>query len=247
MGDVSVYGLHAVHALLTNRARSVRKLSINQSRLDERMQTLVTLAKAQHIPIDYVTSEVMKRRFAGYVHQGVVAEATSLPEYTEQDIETLMAETPCLILILDGITDPHNLGACLRTAEAAGVDFVLIPKDKNASITPAVSKVACGAAESVPLVRVTNLARAMQRLKKMGVWMYGAAGEAKTSLYTLDCQGSIAFIMGAESRGLRRLTREHCDVLFALPMSGVVTSLNVSVAAGLCLYEAVRQRTVLVN
>jgi len=152
-----------------------------------------------------------------------------------------------LILILDGITDPHNLGACLRSADATGVDFVMIPKDKSASVTPVVSKVACGAAESVPLVRVTNLVRAMDILKEQGVWIYGAAGEAKCSLYQIDCTGMVAIAMGAEGEGLRRLTREHCDGLFcdglfSLPMAGSVNSLNVSVATGVSLYEVVRQR-----
>lgn len=147
-----------------------------------------------------------------------------------------------LILILDGITDPHNLGACLRSADATGVDFVVIPKDKSASITPVVSKVACGAAESIPLVRVTNLARAMDILKQQGVWIFGAAGEAENLLYAMDCSGNIALVMGAEGTGLRRLTREHCDGLFSLPMMGSVESLNVSVATGVSLYEVIRQR-----
>ena len=145
---------------------------------------------------------------------------------------------------MDGVTDPHNLGACLRTAEAAGVDFVVIPKDRNASITPVVSKVACGAAELMSVVRVTNLARAIDTLKEAGVWVYGAAGEATQSLYDIDCRGAIALIMGSEGDGLRRLTRDRCDGLFALPMVGSVESLNVSVATGVCLYEVLRQRTI---
>ena len=154
-----------------------------------------------------------------------------------------LSKKPCLILILDGVTDPHNLGACLRSADAAGVDFVVIPKDKNASVTPVVSKVACGAAESMPIVRVTNLARAMDVLKEQGVWIYGAAGEATESLYRLDCKSSIALVMGSEDKGLRHLTREQCDGLFSLPMLGTVSSLNVSVATGICLFEVVRQRS----
>ena len=146
-----------------------------------------------------------------------------------------------MILILDGITDPHNLGACLRTADAAGVDFVIIPKDKSAAITPVVSKVACGAAESVLVVRVTNLARAISTLKEHGVWIYGAAGEAEHSIYDLDFTGSIGIVMGAEGSGLRRLTRELCDGLFSLPMQGEVSSLNVSVATGISLYEIARK------
>jgi len=140
------------------------------------------------------------------------------------------------------VTDPHNLGACLRTADATGVDFVVIPKDKSASITPVVSKVACGAAEAIPVVRVTNLVRSMEKLKAAGVWIYGAAGEARQSLYTVQGTENIAVVLGAEGDGLRRLTRDHCDALFSLPMQGSVESLNVSVATGVTLYEIVRQR-----
>ncbi len=186
----------------------------------------------------------MNQRFAALTHQGVVASVRPLPEYNESNIISLLEKSkkPGLILILDGVTDPHNLGACLRSADAAGVDFVLIPKDKSASITPVVSKVACGAAESIPLVRVTNLARAMELLKEHGVWIYGAAGEAQSSIYQLDCSSTIALVMGAEGEGLRRLTRERCDGLFSLPMLGSVSSLNVSVATGISLFEVVRQR-----
>jgi 23S rRNA (guanosine2251-2'-O)-methyltransferase len=145
--------------------------------------------------------------------------------------------------VLDGVTDPHNLGACLRSADAAGVSAVVIPKDRSADITAVVRKVACGATEAVPLVRVTNLARTLQALKAAGVWIYGAAGEAERSLYSLDLRGRVALVMGAEGHGLRRLTRECCDELMSLPMAGSVSSLNVSVAAGVSLFEAVRQRS----
>jgi 23S rRNA (guanosine2251-2'-O)-methyltransferase len=186
----------------------------------------------------------MNQRFAEFAHQGIVANAAALPDYTDSDLVRLLeeAKSPSLILILDGVTDPHNLGACLRTADAVGVDFVIIPKDKSASITPVVSKVACGAAESIPLVRVTNLARAMDVIKQQGVWIYGAAGEANQTIYELDFTSTIALALGAEGDGLRRLTREHCDGLFSLPMLGHVESLNVSVATGVSLYEVIRQR-----
>lgn len=140
------------------------------------------------------------------------------------------------------MTDPHNLGACLRTADAAGVHAVIVPKDKSASLTPVARKVACGAAETVPLVRVTNLARCLRGLQELGVWLVGTAGEATTSLYQADLKGPLALVMGAEGKGMRRLTREHCDLLVTIPMHGHVDSLNVSVATGICLYEAVRQR-----
>ena len=150
-------------------------------------------------------------------------------------------DTPFL-LILDGVTDPHNLGACLRNADAAGIDAVIVPKDNAASITAAVSKVACGAAEVMPLFQVTNLARTMKQLQQKGIWLFGAAGEANCGLYEADLKGPMALVMGAEGQGLRRLTREQCDTLISIPMTGYVSSLNVSVATGICLFEAVRQR-----
>lgn len=245
MSEQYVYGVHAVAALLANPHRTTKMLYINQDRIDTRMQALLNLALQNHIPVERLSAQKMNQRFADVVHQGVVASAGKLPEYVEADLERLLesSKRPCLILILDGVTDPHNLGACLRSADAAGVDFVIIPKDKNAGITPVVSKVACGAAESIPLVRVTNLARAMDVIKQQGVWIYGAAGEADNSVYNLDCKTSIALVMGAEDKGMRHLTRQQCDGLFSLPMVGTVSSLNVSVATGICLYEVLRQRS----
>jgi len=244
MTEQFVYGVHAVAALLANHHRPTKTLYINQDRVDTRIQELLQLAALNNIPIERLSAQKMNQRFSDVVHQGVVASAGKLPEYVESDLEHLLtlSKKPCLILILDGVTDPHNLGACLRSADAAGVDFVIIPKDKNASITPAVSKVACGAAESIPLVRVTNLARAMENLKQQGVWIYGAAGEATATVYSLDCKTPMALVMGAEDKGMRHLTRQHCDGLFGLPMLGTVSSLNVSVATGICLYEVLRQR-----
>lgn len=244
MSDQYVYGVHAVAALLNNPHRSTKVLYVSQERMDKRIQALLAKAEAAKISVERWTSQKLEQRFGGFTHQGIVASAGALTDYSERDLDALLESVnkPCLILLLDGVTDPHNLGACLRSADATGVDFVIIPKDKNASITPVVSKVACGAAESVPLVRVTNLARAMDVLKEAGVWIYGAAGEATTSIYSLDCKSSIAIVMGAEGDGMRRLTRDQCDGLFSLPMLGAVTSLNVSVATGVCLYEVVRQR-----
>ena len=151
-------------------------------------------------------------------------------------------EVPPLLLVLDGVTDPHNLGACLRTADAAGVHAVIIPKDKSATLNSTVRKVACGAAEVVPLVAVTNLARALEKLRQKGLWVVGTAGDAEQTLYQQDMTGPLILVMGAEGTGMRRLTREHCDYLVHLPMQGSVSSLNVSVATGVCLFEAQRQR-----
>lgn len=162
----------------------------------------------------------------------------------ENDLEILIKETEAkpLFLILDGIQDPHNLGACLRTADACQVTAVIIPKDRSATLTASVRKVASGAAESVPIIQVTNLVRTLEYLKKLGVWIMGTNGKAETSLYQVDLKGPVAIALGAEGAGLRRLTEEHCDILMHIPMLGVVESLNVSVAAGVCLYEAIRQR-----
>lgn len=246
MSEHEIYGIHAVEAALHNPHRTIKKLFINEERRDSRLQSLLDLAEQRRIPVEKLSLQALNKRFPDVNHQGIAARSGALPEFGESDIATLL--TACksvpLILILDGVTDPHNLGACLRTADAAGVDFVMIPKDKSASITPVVSKVACGAAESMPVVRVTNLVRAMTILKEHGVWVYGAAGEAESSLYQLDTKTAIALVMGAEGSGLRRLTREHCDGLFALPMQGSVSSLNVSVATGVSLYEVMRQRAV---
>jgi 23S rRNA (guanosine2251-2'-O)-methyltransferase len=244
MSEHFVYGLHAVAALLANPHRKTYKLFINQDRMDKKVQALLTKAQQMSVPVELVTTQKMNQRFAEFTHQGIVAQASALTEYNESHLNALLdsSKKPGLILILDGVTDPHNLGACLRSADATGVDFVIIPKDKSASITAVVSKVACGAAESVPLVRVTNLVRAMEVLKERGVWIYGAAGEADATLYEIDCTGTMALVMGAEGEGIRRLTREHCDGLFSLPMLGSVDSLNVSVATGVSLYEVIRQR-----
>ncbi len=244
MNEHFVYGVHAVAALLANPHRTIYKIFIANERADKRMLDLIDKAQQSSISIEHLSTQKMNQRFSDYKHQGIVAQASALPEYNESHLIPLLeaSKKPALILILDGLTDPHNLGACLRSADATGVDFVLIPKDKSASITPVVSKVACGAAESIPLVRVTNLVRAMNSLKEQGIWIYGAAGEAKSSLYQTDCSGSMAIVMGAEGEGLRRLTREHCDGLFSLPMLGTVESLNVSVATGVSLYEVIRQR-----
>jgi 23S rRNA (guanosine2251-2'-O)-methyltransferase len=214
-------------------------------RRDKRLQSLVDKAKHAGIPVEECSRADLDAR-CPQVHQGIVAlsEATNR-EYHEQDLDALLdgLDHPPLLLVLDGVTDPHNLGACLRSAEAAGADAVIVPKDKSVQLSPTVRKVACGAAEIVPFVSVTNLARTLQSLQQRGIWVFGAAGEAQQSLYDADLKGPIALVLGSEGKGLRRLTREHCDSLLAIPMAGVVSSLNVSVSTGVCLFEAVRQRT----
>lgn len=239
-----VYGPHAVSALLAHRHRPALRLYLQQDRTDQRMLDLMARATANNLAMEFLPLKVMDQRFDQGHHQGMVALAGPLPHYTERDLDKLLdnSHSPALILILDGVTDPHNLGACLRSADGSGVDFVIIPKDKSATITPVVSHVACGAAESVPMVRVTNLVRAMEQLKAAGIWIYGASDEASQTLYTLDAKTPMALVMGSEGEGLRRLTRDHCDGLYSIPMRGSVSSLNVSVATAVSLYEVVRQR-----
>jgi 23S rRNA (guanosine2251-2'-O)-methyltransferase len=239
-----IYGLHAVDALLRKDPGQVRVLFVQAGRKDKRMAAIVELARNQGVDVVELGRYELDVKVSGR-HQGVVAQVEGGSQHWDeaglyQLLENL--DHPALVLVLDGVTDPHNLGACLRSADAAGVDAVVVPKDKSADLTPTVRKVACGAAEVIPFVRVTNLARALESMKERGIWLYGAAGEAETSLYDSDLSGSMALVMGAEGSGLRRLTRENCDYLVKLPMAGSVNSLNVSVATGVCLFEVVRQR-----
>ena len=247
-----IYGIHAVDSLLRRNPRSVQRLWVQAGRQDKRIAALLELAGNQGVPVTREPKKSLDEKVEGR-HQGVVAEAQDDPAQAEgspsniwQEKQLLEAvsgsDHPVLILVLDGVTDPHNLGACLRSADAAGVDAVVVPRDKSADLNATVRKVACGAAEAVPFVRVTNLSRTLKALKELGVWLYGAAGEAEKSIYDNDLSGSLALVMGAEGGGLRRLTREQCDFLVKLPMAGSVSSLNVSVAAGVCLFEVVRQR-----
>ncbi len=247
-----IYGIHAVDSLLRQNPKSVLRLWAQQGREDKRIGGLLALAQNQGVPVAREPRRVLDEMVKGR-HQGIVAETlnqsahgdTSQPNlWQEADLLRAVEEKdgPVLILVLDGVTDPHNLGACLRSADAAGVDAVVVPRDKSADLSPVSRKVACGAAEVVPFVRVTNLTRTLQALKERAVWLFGAAGEAETSIYDNDLTLSMALVMGAEGSGLRRLTREQCDYLVRLPMAGSVSSLNVSVATGVCLFEAVRQR-----
>jgi 23S rRNA (guanosine2251-2'-O)-methyltransferase len=235
-------GLNSARAAL-KKGDSVEGVWIDASRRDRRMQEIVDLAEQQRIPIHRVDRKELDKLAPGINHQGVLVRTSAVTAVSEKALPDLIAAAANpLLLILDGVQDPHNLGACLRSADAAGVCAVIAPKDKSVGLTPVAIKVASGAAERVPFVQVTNLARALDSLKEQGVWIVGAAGEAESLLYDIDLKGPIAITMGAEGSGLRRLTREHCDYLARLPMAGEVESLNVSVATGICLFEAVRQR-----
>jgi 23S rRNA (guanosine2251-2'-O)-methyltransferase len=240
-----ICGIHAVTALLSEHPERVLRLCVAKGRMDKKMDAILSAAKELGLAIEYSDAKTLDRLASDMNHQGVIAFCTKPATYDENDLKALIEklDVPPFLLVLDGVQDPHNLGACFRSADAAGVHAIIAPKDKSAGITPTVSKVACGAAEVIPFIQVTNLVRALEMLKEMGIWTYGAAGEAKQSLYQAKLKGPIAIVLGAEGDGLRRLTREHCDFLLNIPMKGSVSSLNVSVAAGVFLFEALRQRS----
>ncbi|HAJ76613.1 MAG TPA: 23S rRNA (guanosine(2251)-2'-O)-methyltransferase RlmB [Gammaproteobacteria bacterium] len=239
-----IIGIHSVSALLSQKPEQISGLLIQAGRRDRRLQKLLDKANSSGIAIEELDKSEMERRVGG-VHQGVAAlyegsETTMNEPALFQLLDTL--QTDPLLLVLDEVTDPHNLGACLRSADAAGVHAVIIPKDRAAPLTATVSKVASGAAETVNLIVVTNLARCLQKLKQRGIWLVGTDDQSGKLLFEQDLTGPLALVLGSEGTGLRRLTRETCDFLVAIPMAGAVSSLNVSVAAGVALFEAVRQR-----
>lgn len=239
-----VFGIHAVESLLKKHPQRILRMAVLDTRHDKKIQNLLSLAKHANLAIETWSKANLDRIAEDANHQGIIAFCVPSNIYHENNLKELLENLtePAFLLILDGVQDPHNLGACFRTADAAGVHAIIAPKDKSVGITPVVSKVACGATETVPFIQVTNLARTLTELKEAGVWLFGADGEAEQNLFQADLRGPIAIIMGAEGEGLRRLTREHCDVLLKIPMCGTVESLNVSVATGIFLYTAFRQR-----
>ncbi len=242
-GEAWVYGLHAVAALLQRAPERVREVVLQEGRGDARIQALVEEAHTAGLPVTRCPRAELDERYPEWTHQGALLRCRESAPLSEHDLPALLeGVAEPLVLVLDGVQDPHNLGACLRTADAAGVTAVVAPRDKAVSLTPVVRKVACGAAETVPFVVVTNLARTLRSLGDAGLWIIGTAGEADADLYQADLTGPVALVLGAEGKGMRRLTREHCDRLISIPMFGSVSSLNVSVATGVCLFEALRQR-----
>lgn len=239
----AVYGLHAVTTLLQRSADQVVEVWVLKGRQDKRMQRVLELAEEQGLLIREADKGLMNQKVDGN-HQGIIALRKPVQGMSEKQLPDVLdkIEGHPFILILDGVTDPHNLGACIRTADAAGVHLVIAPKDKSAPLNATAAKVACGAAETVPYIQVTNLARTMKELQERGIWIGGTAGEAEQNIYQQNMTGPLALVMGAEGQGMRRLTREHCDFLVNIPMAGEVSSVNVSVATGICLFEAVRQR-----
>lgn len=236
-----IFGFHAVESIIKNDPANILQLLAEKKRHDKRLMSLISYAESQGISVEYLSAQDLEKQCHSRKTQGIAAryKTSSTPDVS---LEKLLEKENTFLLILDGVQDPHNLGACLRTADAAGVDAVIAPKDRAVGLTPAVRKVACGAAEAIPFIQVTNLARTLKQLKDAGVWIVGTAGEASDVVYDVDLKGKLAIVMGAEEKGMRRLTRENCDVLVKLPMQGQVESVNVSVATGICLYEAVRQR-----
>lgn len=238
-----VWGLHAVREALARAPERVLEMWVLGGRADERMAEVVALAREQGITCQQVRRDTLDGMAGGGAHQGVVARVAPAAPLDENDLEVLLdrVEGPPLLLVLDGVQDPQNLGACLRTADAAGAHAVVIPRDRAVGLTPAARKAAAGAAETVPLVRVVNLARCLRSLKERGIWLVGAEAGAPPA-FAADLSGPLALVLGGEGGGLRRLTRENCDLLVSLPMKGSVASLNVSVAAGALLYLALSRR-----
>jgi 23S rRNA (guanosine2251-2'-O)-methyltransferase len=248
-----IFGFHVITALLKTHPEKIYQLYRQEGRADKRLQDIIQLAETHHIPIQTLSKVKCDEWSHDAAHQGVLAEVKVSTELSERDLfdllhtsathsTTLEKSRPPFLLVLDGVQDPHNLGACLRSANAAGVDAVVITQDRSVGMTPIVRKIAAGAAEVTPLITVTNLATTLEKLKKAGVWCYGLDQSATQFIYDTDLTGAVALVLGAEGKGLRRLTKERSDGLIAIPMAGSVSSLNVSVATGICLFEVVRQR-----
>ncbi|KPM83787.1 MULTISPECIES: 23S rRNA (guanosine(2251)-2'-O)-methyltransferase RlmB [Pseudoalteromonas] len=243
MSNELIFGFHSVEAILAKEPERFLEIYALKGREDKRLNPVIDQARKFGISVQFMQRKALDNKANGEQHQGIIANVKAARMYNEKDLDEIIAreETPFL-LVLDGITDPHNLGACLRSADAAGVHAIIVPKDKSAKLNGTARKVACGAAETVPLVQVTNLARTLREIKDAGVWVVGTAGETDTELFDANLTGPMAVVMGAEGDGMRRLTREHCDLLVKIPMAGTVSSLNVSVATGICLFEVLRQR-----
>jgi predicted rRNA methylase len=239
-----IYGVHAVRAALKYDPGQIIEAWIELGRQDAKVERLLQTLAGANVKLHRLPRRELDRLTDGAAHQGVVISYAGTPPRDQNDLEQLLdgLEGAPFLLVLDQVQDPHNLGACLRSADAAGVHAIITPRDNAVGLTPTVHKVASGAARTVPLFQVTNLARTLRVLRERGIWLVGAAGEADGELYSADLTGPLALVMGAEETGLRRLTREHCDLLVKIPMFGHVESLNVSVATGVLLFEAVRQR-----
>ena len=239
----TIYGMHAVRVMLERNAERVLTVRLAERRDDPRAREIEELARRNARPLQRVDLHSLRQQLGDVAHQGVAAEITPLPPWSEDELlDALQTARAPLLLTLDGVQDPHNLGACLRTADACGALAVVVPRDRAAQLTPAVRKVAAGAADTTPVVAVTNLARTLKLLKDAGLWIVGADAAATMRAREVDLTGPVVLVLGAEGTGLRQLTRQNCDFLVSLPQRGAVESLNVSVAAAMLLYEALRQR-----
>jgi len=242
-GTDTIYGVHAVRIMLERHPERVHSVHIAQQRDDPRVRAIDELARRHQRPVQRVDARALKQLLGDVAHQGVAADIAPLPPWTEDELLVALQKASApLLLALDGVQDPHNLGACLRSADACGALAVIVPRDRAAQVTPTVRKVAVGAAETTPVVAVTNLVRTLKLLKQAGLWAVGADAAGDKSAHQADLTGPVVLVLGAEGTGLRHLTRQTCDFLVRLPQLGAVESLNVSVAAGMLLYEAVRQR-----
>jgi 23S rRNA (guanosine2251-2'-O)-methyltransferase len=242
MKSKMIFGFHAVTSRIRHEASSVEEIYVDSSRVDGRMKDLLQAAKAAGVRIIPADDQRLSNIVGTRRHQGVVAKASELSLARNLDELLDAIDGPPLLLVLDGITDPHNLGACLRVADGAGAHAVIAPKDRAVGLNATAAKVASGAAETVPYITVTNLARTLRELKDRDIWLVGTSDEVEKNIYDVDFKLGCAIVMGSEGEGMRRLTRETCDMLVSVPMFGSVESLNVSVASGVCLYEARRQR-----
>ena len=244
MNNTKIFGIHAVQAALDYSASNIKKVWLDEQRHDKRQSALIDQLKRLGLLLEKCNRKKLDKMADGKNHQGVVAEVEMPAVHSESELKHLvstMKDTP-FFLVLDQVQDPHNLGACLRTADAAGVQGIIITKDNSTGITPTVCKVACGAAELVPVYQVTNLARTLRWLKEQNIWVMGTTGETKESIFSADLTIPLALVMGTEGTGMRRLTEQQCDFLVKIPMVGKVESLNVSVAAGIMIYEVFKQR-----
>lgn len=244
MSESWIVGINPVEGALSNDAERVREVLVEHGQRNARVLELAERAKKLRIPVQYRSRDELDRLAGEARHQGVAARYEAAPAAQESDLAGLLERdgSDALVLVLDGVTDPHNLGACLRSAAAAKATAVIVPKDRAVGLTPVVRRASAGGADRVPLIAVTNLARTLRELKDAGVWITGLAGDTDTSIHDVDFRGPVALVLGSEGDGLRRLTRELCDFVAKIPMPGTMESLNVSVATGVALFEALRQR-----
>lgn len=237
-----IYGIHAVEAALRNQSENVLQVFVQQGRNDNRIKKILDIAKNSGVSLQSISNEKLKEKCPKARHQGVVAEIRAGRSGTVTLDDVLQKES-VLLLLLDEVQDPHNIGACLRTADAIGVDAVVVSKNRSPALTPVIRNVASGAAETVPYIMVSNIARALEKIKDNNVWVMGTSGDASHTIYDCNVNNRLALVMGSEGKGMRRLTREACDELISIPMQGSVESLNISVATAVCLYEIRRQQS----